>query len=88
MTRPPQNVELLHDFALGLLLRQELLVDGLEGDEFVGQTMNCQVNFAKCTLSHHFADLVVLSVRFWGIPCLEEGKSDFLLNFQQVTAPW
>lgn len=84
VSRPPQDVELLHDLALRLLLRQELLVDRLESDKFASQSMDSQVDFSKRAFSHNFANLVVLGLRLRWRALLEERKLDLLLDLEDV----
>ena len=60
VTRSAQNVELLHDLSLGLLLRHELLIYGLQGYKLAGESVDGKINLAESTLAHDFAYLVVL----------------------------
>ena len=84
MTRSPQNVELLHDFALGLFLSQELLINRLERDKFCGKSMDGQVDFTKRAFSHHFADFVILCLGLRRATCHEECELDFLVELADM----
>ena len=84
VARAPEDVELLHDLALGLLLRQELLVDGLKSDELACKSMDGQVDLSERAFSHHLADLIVLGLSLRRLALFQECKLDLLLDLEYV----